>query len=248
MAEAINRDAAGKVAHKLTESRNALQKGNIFSCLIKFREALEKMQSTNMIPADVKALQKEINDFQKTISENKKFFEIYGPITFRDNEIAPTLALMNQLIEIKNDEMTELLEESDDKTNQQQEIAPPAIEDPDAKRNIIKTLLENENHAAALELLKDSEDLADILADEYNSAGIAHRKAARFDDALRDFNNARIVSPSDEGIYYNMARVYIDRGEWETAEKMTVEAIKINHNFPEGFKLLKHIRANKAPA
>ncbi len=247
MAEAVNRDAAGKVAHKLTESRNALQKGNIFSCLIKFREALEKMQSTNMIPADVKALQKEINDFQKAVAENKKFFEIYGPVTFRDNEIAPTLALMNQLIEIKNDEMTELLEESDDKINQE-EIAPRTVEDPDAKLNIIRTLLENGDHEAAMELLKDSEDLADILADEYNSAGIAHRKAARYDDALRDFNNARIVSPKDEGIYYNMARVYIDREEWETAEEMTGEAIKINHNFQEGLKLLKHIRANKAPA
>ena len=242
MTQAVNRDDAGKIAHKLTECRNVLQKGNIFSCLLKFREVLEKMNSTIMIPADEKALQKEINEFQKNLSENKKFLDIYGPVTFRDDEIAPSLALMNQLIEIKNDEMDELLEEPKETGVPLADNASRQGEGHDSSLNIVKVLMENGDHAAALELLKGNDDLTSLLVAEYNAAGIEHRRAGRHDEALREFNRALVLSPTDEGIYYNMARVYIDKKEWKTAAETVNEGLKINHDFPEGIRLLKYIR------
>ena len=237
MTEAINRDDAGKIAHRLTECRNVLQKGNVFSCLLKFKEVLEKISSTNMIPADEKALQKEINDFQKTLAESKQFRDIYGPVTFRDNEIAPTLELMKQLIEIKSDEMTDLLEEPKEKKG-----AVPPPDSPDPQLNIIKTLLDSGNPAAALELLKDREDFTELLVDAYNSAGIEHRRAGRYEEALQEFQRALVVSPRDEGLYYNMARVYIELKEWKTAAETINEGLKINHDFTAGIRLLKYIR------
>jgi tetratricopeptide (TPR) repeat protein len=241
MADALNRDEAGKIAHKLTECRNILQKGNIFSCLLKFRDVLEKMNTTSMIPADEKALQKDVDDFQKTLSSSKNFLEIYGPVTFRNGENASSLALMKQLIEIKNDEMQELLDESGKKTNIS-ENGNQAADGMDSQLNIIKTLIENGDNSAAMELLKGKDDLAYGLAEAYNHAGIEHRQAARYDEALREFNHALVVSPRDEGLYYNMARVYIDRGEWKTAAETVNEGLKINKNFTEGAKLLRHIR------
>ncbi|MCK9362306.1 MAG: tetratricopeptide repeat protein [Syntrophales bacterium] len=241
MTEAINRDDAGKIAHRLTECRNVLQKGNVFSCLLKFKEVLEKISSTNMIPADEKALQKEINDFQKTLAESKQFRDIYGPVTFRDNEIAPTLELMKQLIEIKSDEMTDLLEEPKEKKESTANPAPPA-NDTEAQLNIIKTLIENGNPTAALELLKNKDDLAELLAEAFNTAGIEHRRAGSYDESLQEFKKALVASPRDEGIYYNMARVYIAQEEWKTAAETINEGLKINHDFAEGIKLLKYIR------
>jgi tetratricopeptide (TPR) repeat protein len=241
MAEAINRDDAGKIAHKLTECRNVLQKGNIFSCLLKFKEILEKMNSTSMIPADEKAIQKEVNDFQKTLAENKKFREIYGPVTFRDNEIAPSLALMKQLIEIKNDEMTDLLVETEEKKEAPEDTVQPADET-DSQLTTIQILLENGDDAAATVLLKNNEDLASKLVDSLNLSGIDHRRNGRYDDALRQFKKALVVSPTDEGLYYNTARVYIDRGEWKTAAETMNAGLKINRDFTQGIKLLKYIR------
>lgn len=242
MAQTVNREDAGKIAHKLTECRNVLQNGNIFSCLLKFREVLEKMNSTVMIPADEKALRKEINAFQKTLSENKKFLEIYGPVTFRDDEIAPSLALMNQLIAIKNDEMTELLEEKKEEEKALPESSIQQVDDGEAQANIVRTLMHNGDHEAALELLKDKDDLTSRLVEEYNAAGIEHRRAERHDEALQEFNRALVLSPRDEGIYYNMARVYIGKKEWKAAAETINEGLKINHDFPEGIRLLKYIR------
>jgi hypothetical protein len=62
MVAEINRDDAGRLAQKLTECKNVLQTGNVFSCLLKFRDILEKMAKTAMIPADEKELHKEITE------------------------------------------------------------------------------------------------------------------------------------------------------------------------------------------
>jgi tetratricopeptide (TPR) repeat protein len=241
MAKPINRDDAGAIAHKLTESRNSLQKGNVFSCLLAFKEVLEKMTSTQMIPADEKALMNEINDFQTAISKNRLFRDLYGPVTFRDNEIEPALELMTQLIQIKNEEMTELLREPDE-----QEAAPDTANEPgktaDSSLKAIQILLEKGDHAKVQEMLKDHEDWASILAETYNSAGIDDRRKGNYDEAVREFRMALVASPNDEGIYYNMARVYLAKEEFKTAAETINEGLKINHDFPQGIQLLKYIR------
>jgi tetratricopeptide (TPR) repeat protein len=91
-------------------------------------------------------------------------------------------------------------------------------------------------------MLKDHEDWSSILAETYNSAGIEQRRSGDYDEALKNFRIALVASPKDEGIYYNMARVYISKGQWKAAAEIINEGLKINNDFPEGIKLLKYIR------
>jgi tetratricopeptide (TPR) repeat protein len=142
---------------------------------------------------------------------------------------------MNQLIEIKNDEMNELL----DGTPEDAFTTTEKQEDP---LNTVRKLLENGEDAAAVEMVKDKEDMADRLVEEYNAAGIEHRRAGRYEEALHAFRMALVLSPRDEGLYYNLASGYIDRGEWKTAAETINEGLKINHDFTEGIRLLKYIR------
>ena len=239
MANVIKRDEAGNIVGKLSECNNHLQRGNVYSCLVAFKEVLEKMNSTKMIPTDEKALYAEINIFQKNLSSSKIFLDVYGPVTFRDNDIAPALALMQQLIEVKEDEIKELMAAKEEALASQDGAAADGI---NAQVKQIKILIEQGDYAIAQEMLVNRDDLISILVDDYNGAGIEHRRAGRYDEALNEFKKALVVSPQDEGLYYNIARVYIAKMEWKRAADTIIEGLKINPEFEEGIKLLKYIR------
>ena len=238
MAETIKREDASNIANKLNEGKKNLQKGNIFSCLIAFKEALEKMNSTRMLPADEKALNDEINIFQKNLSSSSAFRDVYGPVTFRDNDIAPALSLMKQLIEIKEEEIQELMAAKEGEPDSLNETSTEA-QGIDAQVKQLRILIEKGDHATAQDMLQQREDLISILVDGYNSAGIDHRRAGRFDEALSEFKKALIVYPGDEGLHYNIARVHIAKKEWKAAADTINEGLKINPKFGEGIKLLK---------
>jgi len=241
MANVIKRDEAGKIVGKLSECNNHLQRGNVYSCLVAFKEVLEKMNSTRMIPADEKALYAEINIFQKDLSSSKIFRDVYGPVTFRDNDIAPALALMQQLIEVKEDEIKELMAAKEAAqanpmgTSNRADIIAIQVKQ-------IKIFIEQGDYATAQEMLANREDLISLLVDDYNDAGIEHRRAGRYDEALNEFKKSLVVTPQDEGLYYNIARVYIAKKEWKRAAETINEGLKINREFEEGIKLLKYIR------
>jgi tetratricopeptide (TPR) repeat protein len=241
MADAIKRDEAGNIANKLNVCKKNLQKGNVFSCLIAFKEVLEKMNSTRMIPADEKSLNNEINIFQKKLASSNIFRDVYGPVTFRDNDIAPALALMQQLIQVKEEEINEIMTA---KEKEQASLDGTSSDTGGINAEVkqIKILIEQGDYATAQDMLQNREDLISILVDDYNGAGIEHRRAGRYDEALNDFKKILVVYPRDEGLYYNIARVYIAKKEWKTAAETINEGLKINPDFGEGIKLLKYIR------
>jgi tetratricopeptide (TPR) repeat protein len=243
MAEAIKREDASNIATKLNECKNNLQRGNIFSCLIAFKEALEKMNTTRMLPADEKALQKEINTFQRNLSSSALFKDTYGPVTFRDNDNAPTLALMQQLVEIKEEEIQELMAKKEELPAGSEEPATGS-RDHASQLQEVKILIEKGDFATAKEILGTREDMILILVDEYNSTGIEHRRAGRLDEAQSEFKKALAIYPEDEGLYYNIARVYVAKKEWKAAAETIQGGLRVNPHFTEGIKLLKYIREN----
>ncbi len=240
MEEAIRREEASEIARKLNECMNNLQRGNIFSCIISFREVLEKMLTTKMLSSDEKDLNNEINLFQRKLAASAIFREVYGPVTFRDNEIATALAFMKQLIVVKEEETRILLEKDKiDRLGQQEDGGGRDDLRPADK---IKVMIEKGDYATAQETIAEDEEMISLLVEEYNDAGIAYRRAGRFDEAISELKKALVVSPRDEGLYYNIARVYIDKDEWNLAAETIGEGLKINNHFPEGIKLLKYIR------
>ena len=231
----IKREEASIIARELKACQQHLKKSNIFSCLVCFQEVLKKMLVTKMLPSDSKQLNNDINVFQHDLADSKVFRDVYGPVTFRDDDIATALDFMKQLIEIKDEETRALLAETSaweatagtDNINQLQQI---------------KVLIEKGDYAAAQELIADQEEIISLLIDEYNAAGIAHRRAGRHEEAIREFNKALVVLPRDEGLYYNLARTFIDKGAWREAAETIGDGLKVNPDFIEGIKLLKYIR------
>jgi len=241
MAGEINRDDAGRITKKLLECRIHLKKDNVYSCLAGFRDILEKMCTTKMLPADKKQLHKDINAFQAELASSRAFRHLYGPVTFKDDDIDTALDFMKQLIQVKEEEIVAVME------SQKSEAA--LGEKPDDLQQRIQEIMlhvEKGDFDIARSLAEKDEEAADALIEIYNTSGIQSRMARDFDKAVTTFKKALFVRPADEGLYYNMARSYIEAGDWKSADITMVDGLKSNPDFQEGLRLQTFIRKNLA--
>jgi tetratricopeptide (TPR) repeat protein len=241
MAGEIKREDAGRITKKLLECRVHLQKDNVYSCLTGFKDVLERMHTTRMLPVDEKQLHQEINAFQTELACSRAFRHLYGPVTFKDDDIETALAFMKQLIQIKEEEIAEAME------SQKNEAALNEKSD-DLQQRIQEIMLHAEkgDFATARSLAEKDEEAADALIEIYNTSGIQFRVARDFDKAVTTFKKALFVRPDDEGLYYNMARSYIEAGDWKSANATMEEGLKNNPDFQQGLQLQTFIRKNLA--
>lgn len=235
----IKREDAGRITKKLLECRMHLQKQNVYSCLTAFRDVLEKVQTTRMLPSDAKQLQQEINGFQYDLSVSRAFRHLYGPVTFKDDDVETALDFMKQLIQLKDEEIAETMAQQ----LRQEEIEGQG----DSLRGRVREielLVEKGEYDTARSTAQQDEEAADALIEQYNSAGIGYRKAKDFDRAITTFKKALFVRPEDEGLYYNLARAYIEAGDWKAAQNTMEEILQVQPDFQEGERLLAFIHQN----
>jgi tetratricopeptide (TPR) repeat protein len=239
MAGEIKREDAGRITKKLLECRIHLRKDNVYSCLTGFRDVLEKTHATKMLPVDEKQLRQEINAFQAELAASRAFRHLYGPVTFKDDDIETALDFMKQLIQIKEEEIAEAMES--------RKNADALGENPDDLQLRIQKILlhvEKGDFDIARSLADKDEEAADALIEIYNTSGIQSRIAKDFDKAVATFKKALFVRPADEVLHYNMARAYIEAGDWKSAGHTIDEGLKNNPDFQEGIQLQSFIRKN----
>ncbi len=62
----------------------------------------------------------------------------------------------------------------------------------------------------------------------YNRLGIALRRQGKWQEAIHEYEIAIKIDPSDEGLYFNMAKSYMEGGNTGMAEKFFRKALQIN--------------------
>ena len=67
---------------------------------------------------------------------------------------------------------------------------------------------------------------------------ISLRKDHKFEEALTMYRKAVMLSPHDEGLYYNVARLFLDMGKPKSAGQALRKALSINPKFERAAKLL----------
>ena len=75
----------------------------------------------------------------------------------------------------------------------------------------------------------------------FNEFAINLRKQKLYDNAISNYNKALAIDPQDEILYYNLARAYFEKGDFENAKKTLEKALEINNNFNEAKKFLNFI-------
>lgn len=65
----------------------------------------------------------------------------------------------------------------------------------------------------------------------FNEFGIELRKANMLEEAMANYQKAITISPQDEHLYFNIARIYYDTKQWDNALVWLNKALEINQHF-----------------
>jgi len=231
----IKREEVGAIAKSLHECNQLLTRQNLYSSIVKFREALDKMMHIPMLQADERELLDMVNAFQQRLASSRVFYECYGPVSFRDDDIKTTAEFMKQLIEVKEEEIREEMERSrKEETGDMGEGDYPQAE-------AVRILIERGDFESARTMIGEEDDLLSYIVNYYNERGIAARQEGRCDQAIAEFRKVVSLCPDDEGLYYNLARAYLEKKEYGPARDTITEALQVTPDFREGGKLLAFI-------
>jgi len=67
----------------------------------------------------------------------------------------------------------------------------------------------------------------------FNEFGITLRKTKMYDEALANYMKALEISPQDENLYFNIARLYYDKEDPDKAQEWLEKALNVNPDFRE---------------
>jgi tetratricopeptide (TPR) repeat protein len=239
MGESIDRNEVVDINIKLNACRIHLQKHNIYSCISGFKEVLERLKATRMLGSDAKELHKDINKFQDLLASSKTFRDVYGPVTFRDDDFETSLDFMNQLIIIKEEEVQEIMAQRQLDDESGQKLGALA-----SRKECIQEAclaLERGDFASVQDIIGDDEEVRFYLVNLYNTAGIQNRKDGDHDKAILNYQKAAVAQAADENIYYNLARAHLEKEQWPEAQEAINRALEINPEFREGIQLKNYI-------
>lgn len=229
MDEAIVRERASEISRTLGSCRKFIHQGKVYACLSGFKDVLEKMLVTRMLPQDEKDLQEGINEFQRQLMSSAAFRNAFGPVTFQDNDNETSLAFIRQLVNVSEEEIAANLAGGN--------------ESPENRALMIMRIIDKGEHEKARALIGNNEDLLCFILQTYNARGIQARREGSFGKAVEELKKALSVAPDDEGILYNLARAYAAKKEKKPAVESIRKALQINPAFAEARTLLNHLQA-----
>jgi len=228
MDEAIVRERATEISRTLGNCKKFLHQGNVYACLSGFKDVLERMAVTRMLPADEKELREAINGFQQLLMTSSTFKNTFGPVTFQDDNNETTLAFVRQLVSVSEEDIARNLTGGGE--TQENRVL------------MIMRLIDKGEHEKARALIGTNEDLLGFILQTYNSLGIQARKEGNFEKAVTELKKALSVSPDDEALLYNLARAYAAKKEKKPAVESIQKALKINPAFTEAQTLLQFLQ------
>jgi len=229
MDEAIVRERASEISRTLGSCRKFIHQGKVYACLSGFKDVLEKMLVTRMLPQDEKDLQEGINEFQRQLMSSAAFRNAFGPVTFQDNDNETSLAFIRQLVNVSEEEIAANLAGGN--------------ESPENRALMIMRIIDKGEHEKARALIGNNEDLLCFILQTYNARGIQARREGSYGKAVEELKKALSVAPDDEGILYNLARAYAAKKEKKPAVEFIRKALQINPAFAEARTLLNQLQA-----
>jgi len=80
----------------------------------------------------------------------------------------------------------------------------------------------------------------------FNQFGISLRKNGHYDESIRYYEKSLEIVDEDENVYFNLARVYFEKGQSERCIANLQQALSLNPEFIEAQKFLKYCQKHAA--
>jgi tetratricopeptide (TPR) repeat protein len=222
-----------------------VKQGKIASCLISFKEIIERMPAIPMTEKEKKELHQGVEVFLNNLSAHKKFKEIFGEFTFGDTDLATNLEFIKSMIIAQEQEIVQKVEKDEEAAEAQRlefaKAEEKRKEEINQKVQDVSALIDEGNLSEALEIIKDNDEVKDGILGRYNTLGIQNREAKNYDEAVKNYSKAMTVAPDDENLHYNVARAYFEQGKRDKAEAILGKAMQLNPEFTEAKVLLEYL-------
>jgi len=82
---------------------------------------------------------------------------------------------------------------------------------------------------------------------KFNQFGISLRKNGHYDESIRYYTKSLEIVEDDENVYFNLARVYYEKGLNDLCVENLEQALSLNPEFIEAQKFLKHCKKPLQP-
>ncbi|MCJ2164417.1 tetratricopeptide repeat protein [Pseudodesulfovibrio sp. S3] len=79
---------------------------------------------------------------------------------------------------------------------------------------------------------------------KFNEFGISLRKNGHYDESIRYYEKSLEIVDTDENVYFNLARVFFEKGQYGPCVDNLEHALEINPGFIEAQKFVKYCRKN----
>lgn len=215
-----------------------LLQSKIAACLITFKEVIEKTPSIPKTEKEKREFNGAIDVFLNNLAKHKKFQEIFGVITFGDSDLDTNLEFIKSMIIAQEEEIIERIKKDDEAAEAQRlEIDREKQKQlQEMRQKIVRAIefMEQNNLPEALEIINESDDIREAVANHYNDLGRQRRTDKSYEQAVESYAKALSISPNDENLCYNTGRAYFEAGDLSKAEDYLAKAMKLNPEFAQG--------------
>jgi len=232
--------------HRFHTCELQVRQGKIAACLMTFKDVIERMPAIAMTGKEKKELNEDIASFLDNLAAHKKFKEIFGEFTFGDTDLGTNLEFIKSMIIAQEQEIVQKVEKDEEAAEAQRLEMVQAEE---KKKEEIKSkiqqaiaLIDEADMSQAQEIIQNDEEIKNGIVHYYNMLGIRNREAKNYEEAIKNYSKALLVSPEDENLYYNTARAYFEQGKLNKAEAFLENAMKLNSEFKEAQELFEYLQ------
>ncbi|HUH67164.1 MAG TPA: tetratricopeptide repeat protein [Syntrophales bacterium] len=232
------KENVGVLFRKFHTCEAYVRQGKIAACITLLLEVLEKLSSAQLLNNEKETLINGIYTLQRALAAHKNFKEIFGPVTFNDTDIKTTYEFLKQLQAAHEEDLRDRMK-SESSQDEPEKLDVNGIPGPDAeaireRATAAIKYLDDGNVPKANETIDGIDEVISYITEHYNTLGIQFRKESDYENALQCFVKALSIYSMDEGLHYNMARVYYEVGNRGKARECLSKALDINPEFQEG--------------
>ncbi|MBW2054015.1 MAG: tetratricopeptide repeat protein [Deltaproteobacteria bacterium] len=246
-------DRVNTIFNLVSSAKNHILNGSVDEAMKTLVKALRLYLVTPVIKKERDLLEDQFYELEIKLSRHPKFIDTYGPVSFARGEHKMAINFMSQLFNLEPEPIEEKFSRffvllNQDRLTDAMVLTQEILEDPGVE---LKHMLKLGDAYLKRKHWREAENVYRLANKKYsnsthtlNRMAISLRKKGQYKEALAFYRDLIRLAPSDEGVYYNMARAYMEWGKQEQALQALRQALKINPNFEAATRILTELERN----